>query len=172
MRYINKAARPFTRRTTSAGGKVPPPSAHANAPPGGVRRLARAKHGRSVSPLIQYINKAASPLTRRTQARAARCRCRVRTPMPLRGACGQPVQARHRSVCITICAGGKVPLPGAHANAPPGGVRHLAQASIDWSAKLLSKSTEVPRRAGRSGRAIVHAVGGQALKRPSGAIRK
>ena len=66
MRYINKAARPFTRRTTSAGGKVPPPSAHANAPPGGVRRLARAKHGRSVSPLIQYINKAASPLTRRT----------------------------------------------------------------------------------------------------------
>ena len=31
------------------------------------------------------------------QARAARCRCRMRTPMPLRGACGQPVQAKHRA---------------------------------------------------------------------------
>ena len=60
MRYINKAARPFTRRTTSAGGKVPPPSAHANAPPGGVRRLARAKHGRSVSPLTRRTTSAVS----------------------------------------------------------------------------------------------------------------
>ena len=33
---------------------------------------------------------------------AARWRCRVRTPMPLRGACGQPVQAKHRSVSITL----------------------------------------------------------------------
>ena len=71
---------------------------------------------------------------------AARCRCRVRTPMPLRGACGLPVQAEHRLVGRTVytahnkCGGrqdtaagcgGKVPLPGAHANAPPGGVRRL-----------------------------------------------
>ena len=35
---------------------------------------------------------------------AARCRCRMRTPMPLRGACGQLVQAKHRSVSNTIYA--------------------------------------------------------------------
>ncbi len=29
--------------------------------------------------------------------------------------------------------GGKVPLPGAHANAPTGGVRRLALASRGWS---------------------------------------
>ena len=31
--------------------------------------------------------------------------------------------------------------------------------------EVLGKSTVVPRRAGRSGRAIVHAAGGQALKK-------
>ena len=31
--------------------------------------------------------------------------------------------------------------------------------------EVLRKSTGVPRRAGRSGRAIVHAAGGQALKK-------
>ena len=38
-------------------------------------------------------------------------------------------------------AGGKVPLPGAHANAPSGGVRRLAQASIGWSAKPFTRRT-------------------------------
>ncbi len=31
-----------------------------------------------------------------------------------------------------IQAGGKVPLPGTHANAPTGGMRLLVQASIGW----------------------------------------
>ena len=31
-----------------------------------------------------------------------------------------------------IQAGGKVPLPDTHANAPTGGVRLLVQASIGW----------------------------------------
>ena len=45
---------------------------------------------------MRHISKAAMPFTRRTTARAARCRRRVRPPMPFRGACGQPVQAKHR----------------------------------------------------------------------------
>ena len=82
---------------------------------------------------------------------AARRRCRVRTPMPLRGACGLPVQAEHRLVGRTVytahnkCGGrqdtaagcgGKVPLPGAHANAPPGGVR----ATSTGKRRLVSKA--------------------------------
>ena len=49
----------------AAGGKVPRPSAHANAPPGGVRRLALASHGWSAKPFMQCISKAASPFMRR-----------------------------------------------------------------------------------------------------------
>ena len=41
--------------------------------------------------------------------------------------------------------GGKVPLPGAHANAPSGGVRLLVQASLGWSprpfTRRISKTT-------------------------------
>ena len=37
--------------------------------------------------------------------------------------------------------GGKVPPPGAHANAPSGGARRLAQASIGWSAKPFTRRT-------------------------------
>ena len=44
-------------------------------------------------------------------------------------------------VIILLQEGGKVPLPGARANAPPGGVRHLAQASRGWSAKPLARRT-------------------------------
>ncbi len=68
---IVKAESPFTRRTTSAGGKVPLPGARST--PFGV-------------------------------ARAARCRRRVRTPMPLRGACGcwhrQALVGRQSHYCI------------------------------------------------------------------------
>ena len=42
--------------------------------------------------------------------------------------------AKRRQSAAAGC-GGKVPLPGAHANAPTGGVRHLALASRGWSAK-------------------------------------
>ena len=62
--------------------------------------------------------------------------------MPLRRACGQPEQARHRSVCITICAGGKVPLPSAPANAPPGGrAGSQYRQSIGRSASPLTRRT-------------------------------
>ena len=44
-------------------------------------------------------------------------------------------------VIILLQEGGKVPLPGARANASPGGVRHLAQASRGWSAKPLARRT-------------------------------
>ena len=37
--------------------------------------------------------------------------------------------------------GGKVPLPGAHANAPTGGVRRLVQASRGWSTKPSTRRT-------------------------------
>ena len=41
--------------------------------------------------------------------------------------------------------GGKVPLPGAYANAPSGGVRLLVQASLGWSprpfTRRISKTT-------------------------------
>ena len=53
------------KRGQRRGGKVPPPSAHANAPPGGVRRLALASHGWSAKPFMQCISKAASPFMRR-----------------------------------------------------------------------------------------------------------
>ena len=74
------------------------PGAHANVPPGGACGLpVQAGLGRSAKPFTRRINKATSPFTRRTtsavSAAAARCRGRVRTPMPLRGACGLPVQA-------------------------------------------------------------------------------
>ncbi|WP_337747337.1 hypothetical protein, partial [Victivallis vadensis] len=36
---------------------------------------------------------------------------------------------------------GKVPLPGAHANAPTGGVRLLVQANIGWSPRPFSRRT-------------------------------
>ena len=53
------------KRGQRRGGKMPPPSAHANAPPGGVRRLALASHGWSAKPFMQCISKAASPFMRR-----------------------------------------------------------------------------------------------------------
>ena len=46
---------PFTRRTTSAGGKVPPPGAHANAPLGGVRA---ASTGNASGGLQNYLHDA------------------------------------------------------------------------------------------------------------------
>ena len=101
-RRTNKAAIPFTRRTTSAGGKVPLPGAHANAPPGGVRA---ASTGNASSGLQHHLRGAQIRpqyhLRGAQQARAARCRCRVRTPMPLQRACGRPAQATHRAVCRT-----------------------------------------------------------------------
>ena len=116
---IVKAESPFTRRTTSAGGKVPLPGARST--PFGV-------------------------------ARAARCRRRVRTPMPLRGACGcwhrQALVGRQSHYCIvkaespftrrTTSAGGKVPLPGARST-PFGVARRLALAGIGWSPRPLTR---------------------------------
>ena len=100
-RRTNKATSPFTRRTTSAvsaaaarcRGRVRTPM-----PLRGACGLpVQAGLGRSAKPFTRRINKATSPFTRRTtsavSAAAARCRGRVRTPMPLRGACGLPVQA-------------------------------------------------------------------------------
>ncbi len=130
------------KRGQRHGGKVPRPGAHANAPTGGVRAAGTGKVlvgspwpfirrttsavsaaaarcrgrvrtpmplrgacglpvqaglGRSAKPFTRRTNKATSPFTRRTtsavSAAAARCRGRVRTPIPLRGACGLPVQA-------------------------------------------------------------------------------
>ena len=112
-RRTNKAAMPFTRHTTSAGGKVPPPGAHANAPPGGVQAASTGKasgglqhHLRNAQIRPQHHLRGAQirpqyHLRGAQQARAARCRRRVRTPMPLRGACGRQAQARHRAVCRT-----------------------------------------------------------------------
>ena len=48
------------------GGKVPLPGAHANAPTGGVRRLALASRGWSAYHLTRRTNKAESPFSRRT----------------------------------------------------------------------------------------------------------
>ena len=92
---------PFMRRTTSAvsaaaarcRGRVRTPM-----PLRGACGLpVQAGLGRSAKPFTRRTNKATSPFTRRTtsavSAAAARCRGRVRTPIPLRGACGLPVQA-------------------------------------------------------------------------------
>ena len=37
--------------------------------------------------------------------------------------------------------GGKVPLPGAHANAPPGGVRRLTLAGLGWAPRPFTRRT-------------------------------
>ena len=98
-RRTNKVTSPFTRRTTSACGKVPLPNAHANAPTGGVRATSTGKAsggrqshlcGAQIRP-HRYLRGAQQ--ARSAPRTAARWRCRVRTPMPLRGACGLPVQA-------------------------------------------------------------------------------
>ena len=55
---------------------------------GGVRWLVQASFGWSPLPFMRRTTSAVS-------ATAARCRGRVRTPMPQRGACGPPVQAKY-----------------------------------------------------------------------------
>ena len=151
-RRTNKVTSPFTRRTTSACGKVPLPNAHANAPTGGVRATSTGKAsggrqshlcGAQIRP-HRYLRGAQQ--ARSAPRTAARWRCRVRTPMPLRGACGLPVQASlGRSAKPftrrTTSAGGKVPPPGAHANAPTEGVRRLVQASRGWSTRPFPRHT-------------------------------
>ncbi len=75
------------KRGQRHGGKVPRPGAHANAPTGGVRAAGTGKV--LVGSPWPFIRRTTSAVS----AAAARCRGRVRTPMPQRGACGLPVQA-------------------------------------------------------------------------------
>ena len=97
-RRTNKAARSLTRRTTSAasaanGSKVPLPGAHANAPPGGRagNQYRQAKVGQQ-----SHLRVRQGPIP----GAAARCRCRVRTPLSLHA---QGIGA----VCITTYAAHK-----------------------------------------------------------------
>ena len=144
------------RQSTAAGGKVPLPSAPANAPPGGVRRqgaaaecarqcpsggacggkvplpgarstpfgvarrLAQARLWQALPNLLRGAQiRPQGHLRGAQQARqaprtAARCRCRVRTPMPLRGACGQPIQASIGRLAKPFTILGQITIYAAH----------------------------------------------------------
>ena len=133
---------------------------------GSKAEFSSARQGnRAALPLTRRTSKATSPFTRRTaSAVSAANACEGITC--LRQVTRNDSDEAERS---ERSPPGVARNAGDEGLAAPGG-----QVSGEAAPRMgvLRKSAEVPRRAGRSGRAIVHAAGGQALKRPSGAIRK